>query len=171
MKQVFKKISKVMGRFFSNKFRYRLLLLVFLIFAAFADFITLGLARRTFVFYTVSNGAIVVEDRMLRQFPDREVNITRYVQEALLGPFAPDLRPLFPRETRLQSLLYRNGVVYANFSMEAALPPEEGGEVLENFRTLYAGIRRNFPFVRDVKFFIAGRAAFVDEFRRGNGAS
>jgi hypothetical protein len=77
--------------------------------------------------------------------------------------------PLFPRETRLRSLLYRNGVVYLDLSEEAALPPPEGGEVFMNMKTLYAGIRRNFPFVRDIRFFIAGRAAYADaaaEFRQ-----
>jgi len=170
MKLVFKRIFGAIGRFLSDKTRTCLILLVILGFAALIDFFALGLARRTFVFYTVSK-EVVVEDRMLKQFPSREVNITRYVKEALLGPFAPNLLPLFPRGTRLESLLYRDGVVYASFSQEAALPPEEGGQTLDNFRTLYAGILRNFPFVRDVKFFIAGRAAYVDEFRRGDGAS
>jgi hypothetical protein len=56
-------------------------------------------------------------------------------------------------------------VVYADFSEDAALPPPEGGEVFKNLQTLYTGIRRNFSFVRDVRFFIAGRAAYLEEFR------
>jgi hypothetical protein len=87
------------------------------------------------------------------------------VEEALLGPVSPDSLPLFPREARLGSLLYRDGVVFANFSEDAVLPPVEGGEVMENLRTLHTGIRRNFPFVRDVRFFIAGKAAYAAEFR------
>ena len=96
----------------------------------------------------------------------RELDITRYVQEAVLGPVSPDSLPLFPRDTRLKSLLYRNGVVYADFSEEAVLPPPEGGEVFTNMKTLQAGIIRNFPFVRDVRFFIGGKAAYAAEFRR-----
>jgi hypothetical protein len=46
------------------------------------------------------------------------------------------------------------------------MPPEEGGKKFNKFRTLYTGILRNFSFVRDVRFFIAGNAAFVDEFRQ-----
>jgi hypothetical protein len=132
------------------------------------EFIVLGLVRRTFVFYTIDNGIIVVEDRMLKRSPSREINITRYVEETLLGPVAPDLLPLFPRETRLRSLLFRDGVVYADLSADAALPPEEGGETLDNFRTLNAGIRRNFSFVQDVRFFIAGNAVYAEEFRQTN---
>jgi spore germination protein GerM len=161
--------SRTITRFIAAKSKRRLILLGILGIIALVEFITLGLARRTFVFYTIDNGMIVVEDRMLKRSPSREVNITRYVEEMLLGPVAPDLLPLFPRETRLRSLLYRNGVVYADFSTDAALPPEEGGETLENFRTMYAGILRNFSFVRDVRFFIAGKAVYVEEFRQTTG--
>jgi hypothetical protein len=92
------------------------------------------------------------------------------VEEALLGPSSPYSLPLFPRETRLVSLLYRNGVVYADLSEEAVLPPVEGGpvaggEVFTNMETLYHGIKRNFSFVRDVRFFIAGKAAYAGKFR------
>jgi hypothetical protein len=76
------------------------------------------------------------------------------------------LAPLFPRETRLQSLLYRDGVVYANFSESAALPPLEGGDVFRNLVSLYEGIMRNFSFVKDVRFFIVGKAAYFEEFNR-----
>ncbi|MDR1869251.1 MAG: GerMN domain-containing protein [Treponema sp.] len=153
--------------FLAIKARRRTLLLCLLAVAALAEFLILGLARRTFVFYTISDGGIVVEDRMLKRSPSREIDIIRYTEETLLGPIAPGLLPLFPRGTRLNSLLYRNGVVYANFSGEAVLPPEEGGRTLDNFRTFYAGILRNFSYVRDVRFFIDGETAFYEEFQPG----
>ena len=155
------------------KKRLALFFLTALAITATAEFLVLGLARRTFVFYAIGNGIVTVEDRMLRvsggnllRPASREIDITRYVEEALLGPVSQDSLPLFPRETRLRSLLYRNGLVYADFSEEAAMPLPEGGEVLQSMKTLHAGIRRNFPFVRDVRFFIAGRAAFTAEFRQ-----
>jgi len=116
------------------------------------------------VFYTVSEGVISVEDRMLKRSISREGDITRYTEEMLLGPVAPDLLPLFPRETRLKSLLYRNGVVFVDFSIDAALPPIEGGRTIDNFRTFRAGILRNFSYVKDVRFFIDGKAIFIEEF-------
>jgi len=103
---------------------------------------------------------------MLKRSASRELDITRYVEEALLGPVSPNSLPLFQKETRLRSLLYREGVVYADFSENAVLPPLEGGEVFKNLKTLHAGITRNFPFVREARFFIAGRAAYADEFRQ-----
>ena len=146
--------------------RVWLILPVVLAAVVFIEFLTLGLARRTFLFYAIDNGLVTVEDRNLRVSPSRELDITRYVEEALLGPVSPDSLPLFPRETRLRSLLYRDGVVYVDISEEAALPPPEGGEVYKNFQTLYSGIKRNFSFVRDIRFFIAGRAAYAVEFRQ-----
>jgi hypothetical protein len=118
------------------------------------------------VFYAIDNGFVTVEDRMLKRSPSRERNIRRYVEEALLGAVSPDSAPLFPRETRLESLLYRDGVVYVDLSAAAALPPLEGGEVFRNMRTLYAGIRRNFFFVKDVRLFIEGKIAYEEDFRR-----
>jgi spore germination protein GerM len=103
---------------------------------------------------------------MLKHSNSLEGDIIRYTEETLLGPVAPDLLPLFPRETRLKSLLFRNGVVYADFSQDAVLPPVEGGMVFNNFRTLHAGILRNFSNVKEVRFFIEGIAIYVEEFGR-----
>jgi hypothetical protein len=164
-----------LGRFSIPKSVFFLLALLFLAIAALIEFFTLGLARRTFMFYDIDSGVVIVEDRLLpvsrgdilssngsRQSSSRELDITRYVEEALLGPVSSNSMPLFPRETRLRSLLYRNGTVYLDLSEEAVLPPPEGGEVFMNMKTLYAGVRRNFPFVRDVRFFIAGKAAYTE---------
>jgi hypothetical protein len=160
-------IFKVLGRgaagifrdglvFFKKKYRRRLVYLILLAAFAVVDFLVLGLVRRTFVFYSGIGGATAVEDRMLKRAPARELDIIRYVEEALLGPVSPDSAPLFSPETRLRSLLYRDGVVYADFSEPAALPPPEGGDVFRNLHTLDTGIRRNFSYIKEVKFFIAG---------------
>jgi hypothetical protein len=152
--------------FFRDKNRRRLVFLGLLGLFALTEFLILGLVRRTFVFYSITSGMMSVEDRMLKRSSSRELDIGRYVEETLLGPVSPDSAPLFPRETKLRSLLYRDGVVYADFSESAALPPLEGGEVFRSLYTLHAGIRRNFSFVKDVRFFIAGEAAYFEEFNR-----
>ncbi|MDR1277934.1 MAG: GerMN domain-containing protein [Treponema sp.] len=152
--------------FFRNKSRRRLVFMGLLGLFALGEFLVAGLVRRTFVFYSITNGAVIVEDRMLRRSSSREIDIGRYVEEALLGPVSQDSAPLFPRGTKLRSLLYRDGVVYADLSESAALPLPEGGEIFGSFHTLYAGIRRNFSFVKDVRFFITGKAAYFEEFNR-----
>jgi len=163
---VFLNTVRYAANFMASGLKRSLFLIAVLAVIALAEFSILGLARRTFVFYTISDGVIVVEDRMLKHSSSREVDITRYVEEALLGPVSPDLLPLFPRGTRLKSLLYRNGVVYADFSEDAALPPLEGGSTFDNFRTFYDGILRNFSYVKDVRFFIEGNAVYAEEFWR-----
>ena len=160
-------IFRSVMEFLSIPVRRRLLWIGILTITALTEFFVLGLARRTFVFYTINDGVIVVEDRMLKHSASREGDIIRYTEEALLGPGSPDLLPLFPRETRLKSLLYRNGIVYADFSEEAVFPPLEGGNTLKNFQTLHAGILRNFSFVKDVSFFIEGTAIYHEEFGHG----
>jgi hypothetical protein len=149
---------------FNSTVKIRLLFIIILAIAAISEFFILGLARRTFVFYTINEGIISVEDRMLKRSISREGDIIRYTEETLLGPVAPDLLPLFPREARLKSLLYRNGVVFVDFSADAALPPIEGGRTIDNFRTFRAGILRNFSYVKDIRFFIDGKAIFIEEF-------
>jgi hypothetical protein len=169
---------------------FLLVLFAMLAAAAIAEFLFLGLARRTFIFYT-DTGAVIVEERMLRVFRGnlisfgkgpwvygesllavgkkptealaREINITRYVEEALLGPVSPNSLPLFSNGTRLRSLLYRNGVVYVDLSPDAAVPLP-GAEVFRNLETLYSGIKRNFPYVREIRFFIAGKSAYAEQF-------
>ncbi|MDR0456267.1 MAG: GerMN domain-containing protein [Treponema sp.] len=176
-----KDIPVIFSRFRTSKKGLLLIALSALAVAALVEFFVLGLARRTFVFYTVDSRIASVEERFLKRSSSREVNITRYVEEALLGPVSPDSLPLFPRETRLLSLLYRDGAVYVNLSEDAALPqlespllPEssplqgallQSGEVFVSLETLYSGIKRNFSFVRDLHFFIAGRAAYAGKFR------
>ena len=160
-----------------------LLIVVLAVFAV-VDFNSLGLERRTFVFYNIKDGNIVVEDRMLKKAePSRnakEVDIIRYIDETLLGPVSTDLLPLFPRDAKLKSLLYRDGVLYADFSQEAALPLILGGtsievfsveatiragSVLGNFITLQESVLRNFSYVKDVRFFIEGQPVYIEELR------
>jgi hypothetical protein len=183
MTDIEQKSPPFFSRFRAYKTKILLGFLGILVLTALIEFLVLGLARRTFLFYTVDSGSASVEERMLRvssrnlksfgESPissSRELDITRYVEEAILGPSSPNSLPLFPKRTRLVSLLYRDGVVYVDLSEEAALPPPESAslpdlEVFTNMETLYSGIKRNFPFVRDLRFFIAGNTAYAGEFR------
>ena len=150
----------------STRKKRRLLYLLIILLIALGNFLHLGLVRRTFVFYTSIEGNTVVEDRMLRRSGDRETDIRRYVDEALLGPVSPDSAPLFLRGTRLESLMYRDAVVYANLSGSVALPAEGYRDVFRSLLSLNEGIRRNFSFVGDVRLFIGGNEVFFEEFRR-----
>jgi hypothetical protein len=140
-------------------------LLAVLALIAFVDYRTQGFRRTTFVFYDIESGNEQVEERMLPLPSDREKKLQLYVAEALLGPFSRTLRHLFPRDTRLESLLLRDGVVYLNLSENAAFPAE-GGDSFQSLAALQRGILRNFGFVRNVRLFIAGNEAFPAQFRQ-----
>ncbi|MCL2764427.1 MAG: GerMN domain-containing protein [Treponema sp.] len=163
MRYLLRDIFRHIYEFLESPVKRSLLFIGILILLALVEFLALGLARRTFVFYTINDGIIAVEDRMLKHSKSREGDIVRYTEETLLGPVSPDLLPLFPRGTKLKSLLFRDGIVYADFSSDAAMPPAEGGRTLDNFRTFYAGMKRNFSYVRDVRFFIDGVSVFTGD--------
>ncbi|MDR1565878.1 MAG: GerMN domain-containing protein [Treponema sp.] len=164
MNVVLKDAGNALMRFFSVKLNRRVSYLAAIALIALLEFLISGLVRRTFVFYSILEGSAVVEDRMVRRSFSKETDIRRYVEEALLGPVSPDSAPLFPRETRLRSFMYREGTAYADLSEEAALPPE-GGDVFRSCLTLNEGLRRNFPSLKDVKLFIGGNEIFFNEFR------
>jgi hypothetical protein len=165
MKAFVKGFSAAVAHFLRKKTHRRLLYLCALLIVAFADFLLLGLARRTFVFYSIGSHDPAVEDRMVARTGSRENDMRRYVEEALLGPVSLDSAPLFPRGTRLASLLYRDGVVYADLSESAALPAPEGPGVFAALHTLRGGVKRNFSYVKDVRLFIAGHEAYPEKFR------
>ncbi|MDR3160584.1 MAG: GerMN domain-containing protein [Spirochaetaceae bacterium] len=156
MKRIIKDTAVKILKIFSERHKRRMLYLLILAMLAGMDFLKNGLVRRTLMFYALNQGTEMVEDRFFPRSDSRETDICRYVEEVLLGPALPGAAPLFPREARLESLLYREGRVYAGFSESAALPPLEGGNVFNNLRVLRTGILRNFPYVKEVKFFING---------------
>jgi len=166
MSEISKGILTNLGLFFGNK-RYRsLFFLAIICIVAIGDFLHSGLVRRTFVFYSDIVGNLVVEERMLHRSADKETDIRRYLDETLLGPASPNLAVLFPLETRLNSFMLRNGVVYVDLSEAAALPFPPGRDVFRSLHTLNDGIRRNFPYVSDVRLFIGGNAVFCEEFSK-----
>jgi hypothetical protein len=164
MTPVIRLLIKRIILFFVRGYTFRFILLLLLGFFAYREYADSGLKRRTFVFYSLSDGKSVVEERMLAESDSPELNITRYVQDALLGPATPDTALLFPKETKLRSLLFREGVVYVDLSEDAALPSPEEGDTFQNFYTLNLGIRRNFDFVTGVRFFISGNEAYIEKF-------
>ncbi|MCL2381885.1 MAG: GerMN domain-containing protein [Treponema sp.] len=159
------KVLSHISRFFSKRKNRRLFYLAVLCLAALGNALYLGFARRTFVFYSARTAGVVVEERFLRRAGDRETDIRRYVEQALLGPKYQGLVSPFVQGIQVQSFMYREGVVFANLTEQAALPPEEGGAVFYSLLTLNKGIRRNFSGVRDVRLFIGGNQIFFEEFR------
>jgi len=97
---------------------------------------------------------------MLRRSGSQEEDIRKYLEEVCLGPLSSGSAPLFPKGTRVRTLLFRNGVVYADLTESAALPSLEGGDVRRSLAILRAGLHRNFPYVKEVRLFINGTKAY-----------
>ena len=144
----------------------RLAYLVVLTIFAFIEMGRSGLSRRTFEFFIYENNRPVVEDRMLHKASSKETDIKSYIEELILGPVSMDFAPLLAKGTTLRSYMFRNGVVYADFSREAALPIQGGKPLFDNFLTVNQGIRRNFSGISDVKFFVNGNEVFFGEFSK-----
>ncbi|MDR0387783.1 MAG: GerMN domain-containing protein [Treponema sp.] len=152
-------------RFFRRSYCRRFIYLLLLGIPALFEYWSGGFVRRTFVFYVRDTGKAEVESRLLPLMPSRELSLEQYVEEALLGPVSPESDPLFLRGTALRSLLYRDGTVYADLSLSAALPYSAGTDAFRSLYVLYRGIRRNFSFVKDVRLFIEGKEAYYERFR------
>jgi hypothetical protein len=155
------KIVNVLFAFFKNKRNTVLTVILLLILTAIVDYAAAGLARRTFVFYVPGTAREVVEERMIAYTGSRETDISRYVEEIILGTLSLETEPLLNRGSRLEALLLREDVVYLSVSEEAAIPPATGG-FMDNLQTLSAGIQRNFPFVKKVRVFIAGNEILTE---------
>ena len=164
MKDLLKTILASISRFLSVKRNRRIIYLALIFLIALGDFLLSGLVRRTYVFYSYIGANIAVEDRMLSRSSSREADIHRYIEEALLGPVSPASVVLFPRETRLTTLMLRDGTVYANLTEDAVLPTPGNWNVFHSLLTLNQGIRRNFSYVKDVRLFIGGNETFFKEF-------
>jgi hypothetical protein len=128
-----------------------------------------ALARRTFEFFAYDSGP-VVEDRMLHKASSLELNIKSYLEELILGPVSVDFTPLVTKGTKLNSFMYRNNTVYADFSSDAVLPVQGGQPLYESLLTLNRCIRRNFRSVSGVKLFVNGNEVFFTEFGKIFGA-
>jgi hypothetical protein len=165
MNGIVRNIVNGIARFIMKKHCRRLIYLCILGIPALFDYWSAGFVRRTFEFYIRDTGTAEIEERLLPRMPSRETAVRQYVEETLLGPVFPEAEFLFLRETGLRSLLFRDGIVYADFSLSAALPPSGGESAFRGFYILHTGIRRNFSFVQEVHFFIDGKEAYFERLR------
>lgn len=95
-----------------------------------------------------------------RKFPMKESaeeNMCSLIQEILLGP--EDLRhiAIMPEETQLQSLLFRNGELFVDFSSELLFSGEAPQLSLrEKIFLIEKALRFNFREIEEIVFTIEG---------------
>lgn len=125
-----------------------------------------GRVGRTLFFPGTTAVELSAERRLVPRVRDDERSIELLVEEMLLGPTRITHSRIFPRETKLASLMLRGETVYLDLSESAML---QGSEVhvstdiaLEALRT---SIRYNFRGIREVVITIAGNVPFEPAYR------
>jgi len=102
----------------------------------------------------------MVETRFFYPGTTKEDRLQNYIEEYLLGPTTMDYLPLFPQDTRVDTVLIRNDHAYINLSETAALPVP-GSVPFEKREGLFAAmIMKNFQSIKEVSLFIAGNEVY-----------
>ena len=97
------------------------------------------------------------ERREIPTQPNRESEIEYVLRELILGPTVLQLSRALPRDTRIESVIYRNDVVYLNFDPELLFQEGEGAPRLdESLDIVRKTIEFNYPMVDEIRFFVAG---------------
>ncbi len=116
-----------------------------------------SMVERVFFFPEDHTLEISGEARKIPRHEDEEANIEEYVREWILGPLVMENLSLFPRETRLNTILFRNEILYLDFTVDFILGGDETAlSFRETLDAVVYGVNFNFPFINDVIFTIEG---------------
>jgi len=97
------------------------------------------------------------EARILPRKDTKEQEIELLVKEVLLGPFNIDYMPVFPRDSRIRSIMLREDTLYIDFTIDVVF--REAGSSLslrESLSFIGLSIQFNFPRVRNIVYSING---------------
>jgi spore germination protein GerM len=125
-----------------------------------------GTQQRIVLFFpNTSDAKLVGEERYIKRQSSPINNMKALVSELLLGPSLPGSSPLFPRKTKMISVILIKNHLYINFSKEIIFSDIK--TPLDFYSSLYACInsmRYNFPQVKYISFFVNGKVVeFTDE--------
>ena len=97
------------------------------------------------------------ERRAIPSQPNRELEIEYVLRELILGPTVLQLSRTLPRDTRIESVIYRKDVLYLDFDPEILFRTGEGApELQESLDIVRKTIEFNYPMVDDIRFFVDG---------------
>ncbi|MCR4579943.1 MAG: GerMN domain-containing protein [Treponema sp.] len=115
--------------------------------------------RRMFIFPSADAGKYIVEYRNLAKNPVQG-DIQLYVDEILLGSATERTKMLFTPGTVVRSCFLRDSVLYLNLSQTLIDMGEGVIEIKDGFELLEKNIKKNFPKIKKVEFFIEGKSVF-----------
>ena len=113
--------------------------------------------ERTLFFVEPVSKAVVMEHRLIAEKHDLELNAELLIKDELLGPSLLVRDSVFPAGTRLNHIMLRSGILYADLSIEAMFPSAHSGLNFEDsIRILEETIRFNFPEIKNIVITIDG---------------
>lgn len=107
------------------------------------------------MFESAESGKVCMESRHLPKDSVRD-DVHRYVDELLLGPLAPEFRPLFTRGTKALSCFVRDDVLYVNLSDELIWQDDGVSDIARGIELFRKNILHNFNNIHTIDVFVAG---------------
>ena len=113
--------------------------------------------ERTLFFVEPVSKAVVLEHRLIAEKHDLELNVELLIKDELLGSALLVRDSVFPSGTKLNHVLFRDGKLYADLSIEAMFPSAHSGlNFRDSIRILEETISFNFPQIEDIIITIDG---------------
>ncbi len=126
-----------------------------LIFSLVAFFVSYKGTHRTFFFESVDSNEVFIEKRFVPKSPYQD-KITTYIEELLLGPQTPRLKPVFSRGTTLISCFERKHTLYVNLSKDLLKAEGEVSDFAVAERIFKENIFKNFRQIDIIEIYIDG---------------
>jgi len=120
-----------------------------------------GSVRRVFIFESYDTAEESMEVRYLPVAKDEEASVREFIEELILGPMSDRYIRLFPYGTKLLSCFIRDGVLYTDFSEEAALSTIGVTETERACNMLKENVRQNFKDLTEHKVFMMGNEVYA----------
>lgn len=164
MKDILMRAAAAVHRFFNIKPFRRLFYVALLCPVALIGYLSSGMDRRTMVFLSRTSASTLIIERLLPRERTPEAALGRYIEEALLGPATVDALPLFDPGVKLLTAMVRGETAYVDLSDTAVFQTHGGPTTADSLEILRMGIMRNFPAIKKVYIFIAGREPYGQNF-------
>lgn len=113
--------------------------------------------RRVLYFEAIDGSGLYMESRRIVEYSStqgRDMDVSQFVQELLLGPTTNGFRSLFSLETRLESCFIQDDILFINLSKEAVFPGETSLPTKEAVDLLIYNIEKNFSWIKSVEIYI-----------------
>ncbi len=137
------------------------LLLCFLLLNLGLFFTGRGQSRRVLFFPLDSGNGQNGEIRNMRLEKGMEKELKAFVEELLLGPVSLEMNPVAPPGTRLESILYRDGQAYLDFSRELALNNGQFQlDCQKSMELIRENLLFNFPRIQNLVITVDGQLPY-----------